>query len=65
MTELNKSESIETSLPIFKDDNDVKKELKISILKDGGFDINTLGDWNYYELIGVLTLVLHHLKKDN
>ena len=65
MTELNKSEAIETSLPIFKDDNDVKKELKISILKDGGFDINTLGDWKYYELVGVLTLALHHLKKDN
>ena len=65
MTELNKSEAIETSLPIFKDSSDIQKELKISILKDGGFDINTLGDWRYYELIGVLTLVLHHLKKDN
>ena len=50
MTELNKSEAIETSLPIFKDSSDIQKELKISILKDGGFDINTLGDWRYYEL---------------
>ena len=63
MTELNKSEAIETSLPIFKDSSDIQKELKISILKDGGFDINTLGDWRYYELIGVLTLVLHYLSE--
>ena len=53
MTELDKSEAIETSLPIFKNDDDIQKELKISILKDGGFDINTLGDWSYYELVGV------------
>ena len=65
MTDLVESESIETSLPIFKEGNDIVKELKVSILKDGGFDINTLGDWNYYELIGTLTLVLHHLKKDS
>ena len=47
MTDLAESELIETSLPIFKEGDNIVKELKVSILKDGGFDINTLGDWNY------------------